>query len=89
MYEGSLKKEKRRRGIFLPLGGLDLLVSLLLLREWKSKKESVGDPEAQSCGPHIVCHREVCMADNWYHRYPQSCLDPPNEQALGNKWRVS
>lgn len=64
VYEGSLKKEKRRRGTFLPLGGLDLLLSLLLLREWKSKKESVVDPEAHSCGPHITCHRDVCIADN-------------------------
>ena len=64
VYDGSLKKEKRLRGAFFPLVGLDLPLSLLLLRAWKSKKESVADPEAHSCRPHITCHRGACMAED-------------------------
>ena len=43
---------------FFPLVGLDLLVSLLLLRVWKSKKESVVDPEAHSFMPRITPHKD-------------------------------
>ena len=37
----SPNREKRRPGGFFALMGLDLADSLLLLREWKSKKDSV------------------------------------------------
>ena len=37
----SPNSEKRRRGAVFALVGLDLADSLLLLRDWKSKKDSV------------------------------------------------
>ena len=82
MYDGSLKKEKRRRMTFFPLAGPDLLVSLLLLRVWKSKKESVVDPEAHSCGPHIVCHKDgLCMAGTLYRHCSQFRHNSQMQQA--------
>ena len=59
---------------FLPLVGLDLLVSLLLLRVWKSKKESVVDPEAHSCRSHTTCHRETYA---WQTSDTPDVLVPP------------
>ena len=85
VYDGSLKKEKRRRMTFFPLVGLDLLVSLLLLRVWKSKKESVVDPEAHSFRPHITCHRGLCTAGTLYQKCPQFRQNSQTKQAVQNR----